>query len=73
MLLPAADCHVQDSVMAQQIPTYYTRKEAAEARRVNIRTIDNLIKDGKLRAVRLSTRRIGIRLEDLLALDSAES
>jgi excisionase family DNA binding protein len=56
-----------------QTPTYYTRKEAAEIRRVCTRTIDALIKNGKLRAVRLSPRRVGIRPQDLFALDSDES
>lgn len=50
------------------LPKVATRAEAADALCVSTRTIDRMIRDGKLRAVIVGTRTVRVTVESIDAL-----
>lgn len=50
------------------LPKVATRAEAADALRVSTRTIDRLIRDGKLRAVNVGARTVRVTVDSIDAL-----
>jgi predicted site-specific integrase-resolvase len=47
------------------LPQHVTRQQAADALLIGLRQLDRLVRDGKMKKVKLSKRRSAIPLDDL--------
>jgi transposase len=58
---------LHDRFVPAPVRLIYSRKNAAKALDVSLKTVDNMVARGELELVRLTSRKVGITAKSLLA------